>query len=251
MLKLNVISGKLLLMTGLHIGGADAGVKIGGIDNPVIKNPITKLPYIPGSSLKGKIRFLLEHYYGLASSGEVSTLKTKTTSAIDWSDKSRNEIAVLFGCLPDNRDTSVVFPTRVVFRDSNIIGATTNGLSTDSIESDIGILVDRMNSKFVEGKVEVAIDRLKGTAKGGALRQVERVPAGTVFEFEVVLRAFEEKDLSGKAEGGNNHIEIIKKGLKLLENDALGGYGSRGSGRIKLFDLKIGDTPFSLSDVTL
>ena len=60
-MKMMKVSGKILLLSGLHIGGSDAGVKIGGIDTPVIKNPLSGLPYIPGSSLKGKMRFLLEH----------------------------------------------------------------------------------------------------------------------------------------------------------------------------------------------
>lgn len=63
MIKTHKIEGKILLLSGLHIGGSDAGVKIGGIDTPIIKNPISGLPYIPGSSLKGKIRFLLEHFF--------------------------------------------------------------------------------------------------------------------------------------------------------------------------------------------
>ena len=65
MLTTNIITGKILLKSGLHIGGNKDTMQIGGIDNPVIKNPLTNMPYIPGSSLKGKMRFLLEHYYCL------------------------------------------------------------------------------------------------------------------------------------------------------------------------------------------
>jgi CRISPR-associated protein Csm3 len=52
------------LKTGMHIGGPTEAVKIGGIDNPVIRNPITQMPYIPGSSLKGRFRMALELKYG-------------------------------------------------------------------------------------------------------------------------------------------------------------------------------------------
>ena len=104
----------------------------------------------------------------------------------------------------------------------------------------------KMNSLFVEGKTEVAIDRNTGTVKqkGGGLRQVERVPAGTVFDLEIVLRVFDnnEKD---------EHLKIIKQGLKLLQNDALGGYGSRGGGRVKFFDLKVDDQALDLNDIAL
>src|SRR3990172_7560323 len=55
-----VLRGDMLCVTGLHIGGTTTGVEIGGIENPVIKDPRNDEPYIPGSSLKGKLRSLLE-----------------------------------------------------------------------------------------------------------------------------------------------------------------------------------------------
>ncbi len=245
----------------MHIGGSDAGVKIGGIDNPVIKNPVTKLPYIPGSSLKGKIRSLLEAYYGLETiktdnrthqtikTGEPSKLDTRPQVEPDWSGDN-NQIAVLFGSLPNNATTADIYPTRLIFRDSKILGAF-EGIGADAFNDDLGKLVDKMGSQFVEGKFEVAINRIKGTAMDGALRQIERVPAGTVFDFEIVIRQFTDKDQQTKDEGGYNHLNILKKGLKLLQNDALGGYGSRGSGRIKLYDLRLGDEALDLDSVTL
>ena len=56
--------------TGLHIGGSSESVEIGGIDNPVIK-VATKdsQPYIPGSSIKGKMRCLLEQIRGASTVG--------------------------------------------------------------------------------------------------------------------------------------------------------------------------------------
>ena len=59
------IDSKLTLVTGLHIGGADDGMKIGGIDSPVMKREVfcdengvvgfgnqrkSNEPYIAGSS---------------------------------------------------------------------------------------------------------------------------------------------------------------------------------------------------------
>ncbi|MDI9529531.1 MAG: type III-A CRISPR-associated RAMP protein Csm3 [Candidatus Cloacimonadota bacterium] len=238
-----IFSGKILLLSGLHIGGSDSGVKIGGIDSPVIKNPISGLPYIPGSSLKGKMRFLLEHYYQVVpSSGDISS---------PMHNGKRNEVAIVFGHMEHANLKFQSYPTRVIFRDSNITGAVENigsceGPVLTQPVLDIATAKMKMNSLFVEGKTEVAIDRNTGTVKqkGGGLRQVERVPAGTVFDLEIVLRVFDnnEKD---------EHLKIIKQGLKLLQNDALGGYGSRGGGRVKFFDLKVDDQALDLNDIAL
>jgi CRISPR-associated protein Csm3 len=241
MIKTHKIDGKILLLSGLHIGGNDAGVKIGGIDNPVIKNPISGLPYIPGSSLKGKIRFLLEHYYDVVpSDGSISQALHNGRV---------NSVAIVFGHMEHERLNNTAYPTRLIVRDSRIEGAVTSLDNLDCMHLlkemlDVKTAITNMNSLFVEGKTEVVIDRRTGTAKGGGLRQIERVPAGAIFSLEVVLRSFEDGEDA-------EHLEIIKKGLRLLENDALGGYGSRGSGRVKLFDLKIGEEPFDLDSVKL
>ena len=59
-MKILTLKGQIELLSGLHIGGGDDTMKIGGIDNQVIKQINSKEPYIPGSSLKGKMRSLLE-----------------------------------------------------------------------------------------------------------------------------------------------------------------------------------------------
>ncbi|HQF67516.1 MAG TPA: type III-A CRISPR-associated RAMP protein Csm3 [Candidatus Cloacimonadota bacterium] len=240
MIKMVTISGKIVLLSGLHIGGTDGGVKIGGIDLSVIKNPISGLPYIPGSSLKGKTRFLLEHYYDVVPhDGSVS----KPGNA-----SNPNPIAVVFGHIDKNVQT---MPTRVIYRDSNIIGAveSLDDLSEANLAARMMNVDDaklKMNSLFVEGKTEVSIDRNTGTVntKQGGPRQIERVPAGTVFDLEIVLRVFDDKEQ-------DKHLDIIKQGLKLLQNDALGGYGSRGGGRVKFFDLKVDNQALDLNGVAL
>lgn len=262
MLTHRVLTGKILLISGLHIGGSDAGVKIGGIDNPVIKNPVTHMPYIPGSSLKGKIRSLLEAYYGLEDeqfnrntqksrkTGAPSRPSTKPTRTPDWTSKY-NQVAVMFGFLPDSEIRDDLYPTRLVFRDSSIIGAIQSVNESEGVNRNIAELTEKMGSRFVEGKMEVAINRIKGTAQDGALRQIERVPAGTVFDLEIVLRSYLDDDSKHQADGGNDHLTVLLKGLKLLQNDALGGYGSRGSGRVKLFDLKLDNEELDLEKVSL
>ena len=224
MYKNFIIRGKILCKSGLHIGGGEQGIKIGGIDSPVIRNPLTDEPYIPGSSLKGKIRFLLEHAKGLVDSQDHGNIPKLRVNGRE------NEIAVLFGHLEHEKEQTL--PTRVIFRDAQVCGAYED-FTSDNIDPAKLLSVEeakiRMNSVFSEAKTEVLIDRLSGTAKRGGLRTMERVPAGTVFEFEIVLRLFKEEDEKFK--------KVLFEGLQLLENDSLGGFGSRGAGRIKFFDL--------------
>lgn len=226
MLKSTVIKGYILLKSGLHIGGSEAGIHIGGIDNPVIKNPVTNLPYIPGSSLKGKVRFLLEHFHNLVDPQGSGDIPAYTPD---------NNIAKMFGHLNHNNYPNT-YPTRVVFRDANLVGIIDNplidkqALNESKINKNINEIREKLGTDFVEAKTEVKIDRKTGTAKSGALRTIERVPAGVVFEFEVCLKEFTEED--------KDDLKILINGLKLLENDALGGSGSRGSGRIQFFGVK-------------
>ncbi|MEF3693856.1 MAG: type III-A CRISPR-associated RAMP protein Csm3 [Candidatus Cloacimonadota bacterium] len=234
MLESTIINGKIELKSGLHIGGNKDTMQIGGIDNPVVKNSLTNMPYIPGSSLKGKMRFLLEHYYDLVSDGSIPKVDQRGNAK--W---ETNKIAVIFGHLEHNKVSTK--PTRIIFTDSNVIGAFDE---QGQFVSDKEALKEKMLASFVEAKTEVAINRLTGTAQNGALRVIERVPAGVVFDFRIVLKCYDEL-------ADEEHLEIVKKGLKLLENDALGGSGSRGSGRIKFHDLTINGAPLDLSTVEL
>jgi len=59
-----LITGGIRAVTGLHIGGSPGALAIGNVDMPVIRNPVTGQPYIPGSSLKGKMRSLSEKVTG-------------------------------------------------------------------------------------------------------------------------------------------------------------------------------------------
>jgi len=97
---------------------------------------------------------------------------------------------------------------------------------------------------FTEEKMEVTIDRIKGRAKDGGLRRTERVPAGALFELQMIFKVFDTGD-GGKtdAEGLNRVLE----GLKILEQDALGGSGSRGYGRVRIQNLHLDDKPIQES----
>jgi CRISPR-associated protein Csm3 len=234
MLNINKISGKILLKSGLHIGSGQGGIKIGGVDSPVMRNPLTDEPYIPGSSLKGKMRFLLEWDAGVAKENEGNIPKY---------DENKNPfIPKLFGNMPDRGGAETGVPTMAVFRDAQVVGFI-NDFAKEEITS--AMLLNKLEARkeglsFFENKYEVNIDRIKGTVntKSGGPRQIERVVAGTVFEFEIAVRFFGEDQAK--------YLELLKRGLKLIQEDALGGSGSRGYGRIQFFDLKYGDQDWNI-----
>ncbi|MGD1823541.1 MAG: type III-A CRISPR-associated RAMP protein Csm3 [Pleomorphochaeta sp.] len=206
-MKIVKINGIIDILTGLHIGAGNAEVHIGGIDSAVIKNPIDGYPYIPGSSIKGKIRSLLELSYGICPDGKPSS--TENTD---------NIIPKVFG------DTSKTNMTRIVFRDCF--------LSKSSIEK-----IKSKNILPTEEKSENSIDRLSGTAESP--RNIERVIPGLSFDFEMNIRIF---DTDSEAD----FKELITKGLYLLEQDTLGGSGSRGYGKVKFKDLYWGTEELNL-----
>ena len=227
---MEIIKSKLQLVSGLHIGGSDDSMKIGGVDSPVIKRDIVcdengevsfsgkrKItePYIPGSSLKGKIRSLLEHYFRLIDphgDGKVVDSKSRFGNS-----KKRDLIVKLFGESAGVSDTKEIAIPRIVFRDSYITKEVRKAYLEDKVS-------------LSEEKPENVIDRKTGTTLRGGLRFIERIPSGVEFDFEVVIRSFE-----------NDDIELLKNtallGIKLLELDTLGGSGSRGYGKVKFLDI--------------
>lgn len=196
------IRGKISTLTGLAIGGSDDDVMIGGIDNSVIKTS-EGVPYIPGSSIKGKIRSLLEKRDGknICNCGNCN-------------------ICAIFGTGAGNEEAQVG-PTRVYVRDALI-----NEQSKKMMEDKEGIFKE-LELTYTESKVENTIDRKTSKAKNP--RQTERVPASTRFDFEMVFNILEEKDIE-------RFRELIV-GLRMLEDDYLGSSGSRGYGRIEFKDI--------------
>jgi CRISPR-associated protein Csm3 len=229
LLKYKKIKGKIKLITGLHIGGSKDEIRIGETDNPVIRNPINDFPYIPGSSLKGKIRSLLEWHLAvdIGNEGEPHGC---TDSACP--------ICRLFG--PHKKKT-LVGPGRVLFRDCEL---------DDNSKTELEKLKNEQGLLYVEEKYENVIDRRTGTTsqKGGGVRQMERVPAGMFFDFELDYRIFDINGDNGKTD--EDYFYYIKLGLQLLEKDALGGSGSRGYGKITFEEPKDGDgNPIDLEKI--
>jgi len=223
-----VLSGKINCVTGLHIGGSTIGIEIGGIDNPVIKDPLTEYPYIPGSSLRGKLRSLMEWSNGLieehkkhggyAAYGckELSVSRPEGAGAKKW-DAAYN-LARLFGAATD--DTTVRIqagPTRLIVRDAFPTQET-----KEKWETWLG------KGIYTEVKTENALDRLTSEANP---RPVERVPAGSDFAFEMLVDVYRDEDYG--------LFRDLFATMRLLEHSALGGSGSRGHGRVQFAELKL------------
>ena len=187
------------LLTGLHIGGSKENVEIGGIDLPVIKLATKEnQPYIPGSSLKGKMRCLLEQANGIVKHGDKGS--------------DQGVIRCLFGFTDGSRNAQ---PSRLIVRDS-MLTPTAKAILEES---------DNLDMPFTENKFENTIDRVKGIA--GNPRQIERVPAGAEFNAEFVINIWD--NLSEE----EMMLKTFKDGIALLTNDYIGGSGSRGYGQIR------------------
>jgi CRISPR-associated protein Csm3 len=92
-----------------------------------------------------------------------------------------------------------------------------------------------MEFDYSDVKWENVIDRRTGTAKGGGLRQMERVPQGAIFDFEVVYDIYD--DTLEQVQTKNilrleEHLQALADAMELLEDDYLGGQGSRGYGKV-------------------
>lgn len=213
--KIISINGTIKLLSGLHIGGGSDVMHIGGIDNPVIKHPHTNQPYIPGSSLKGKIRSLLEWQAGLVEFNQGKPFGFKQLKNVNdpVQKKAAEYIVKLFGVSGgDNLE---------------IEEAKKNGITRSSFRDAFPLdsWLQKVDGKLLtEAKSENTINRIAGTAEHP--RQTERVPAGAEFAFELQLKV-----LTGDDEKAL--CKTLLTGLKLLEMDALGGSGSRGYGRVE------------------
>ncbi len=197
------------LLTGLHVGGNKENIEIGGMDNPVIRDPLSNEPYIPGSSIKGKMRSLLEISAGIPEVGGGSQ-KNKSEEA--------NKINRAFGYANDD------LPSALIFGDAFL---------TEETKQQLKNIRDRLDAEYTELKFENVINRITG--KADHPRQTERVPKGAKFEFEIIMNIWEYDNGQTNEQELN---EMLEKGIKLLENDYLGGSGSRGYGRIKIKELE-------------
>lgn len=219
LIRIQKLEGNLELLSGLRIGASEGEIRIGGVDNQVIRHPHSGQPYIPGSSLKGKVRSLLEWRSG--------AVKPAPLEFRDINDRYPlvKPILQLFGVgggdqLTDDQARQLG-PTRLSFWDA--------ALRRDWIDR---ILAE--NQLLLEVKTENRIDRIKGVAEHP--RQAERVPSGATFDFRLSIKVL---DTDGD---GIELRRLLFQGLRLLELDSLGGSGSRGYGKVKFKDLRLDDS---------
>ncbi len=214
------VTGKIVVRSGLHIGAGKDTIEIGGIDNPVVKHPHNQEPYIPGSSLKGKLRFLFEWaFHKIRTDGQPWGIDDRFNQEFDPTDP----VLRIFGTAA-KRDRWAMGPTRLVMRDAKLDEAWRNQIVADGLP-------------LTEDKTEVMIDRIAGKAHDRVgPRQTERVPAGARFDFEFSFRLY---DTSDQGERDKECLNWTIAGLGLIEQDALGGSGSRGYGRVSFEDLEI------------
>jgi len=221
-----ILEGELHCETGLHIGAGKGSLEIGGSDNPVVKDAHGR-PYIPGSSLRGKIRSLLEQFSGAAVPSELVYVSRRKGQEvrIHQSDRPDDEICLLFGrtagrmerVTGEPLDSHNATPARLAVFDAP--------LDLDSITAPMR---ENLDDELTEVKNENAIDRITSQANP---RTLERVPAGARFRVRFIVDVLCDEDAP--------LIAQLVQGLRLLEDDALGGGGSRGSGLVHFANLKL------------
>lgn len=201
------ITGKVRVQTGMHIGGSTETMEIGGVDNPILRNPANNEPYIPGSSLKGKMRSLMEWHLGtLHPRGDVYTSKDPSCP-----------ITRVFG--HNAEKDNPVGPTRLIVRDCFL-----SNESRDAFKN---------GQDITEVKHENSINRITAMANP---RPMERVVPGVSFDLDLAYRVIDTDD-----EGSTDEVNfknVVLKALALVQRDYLGGCGSRGCGKVEFTDLK-------------
>ncbi len=206
LVKKIIITGKIIAQSGIMVGASNSAMEIGGIDKQVIRNPLTKIPYIPGSSLKGKMRSLFE-----LNNGTLST--DSKLSSFGPTHNPAHVAARLFGHIKHEQNSrKSQQPSRLIVRDA--------ALTTDSQKN-----LKKHTTLYTETKAENSIDRITSEANP---RFFERVPAGAEFDLNLVLNVF--ADEHNKEE---NYLNDLFNALKLVQDDYLGGCGSRGNGQVR------------------
>ncbi|MEM1673523.1 MAG: CRISPR-associated RAMP protein Csx7 [Candidatus Bathyarchaeia archaeon] len=191
-----IISGTIEAVTPLHIGSGKPEVEIGEVDLPVLRDPRGQ-PYIPGSSLKGRVRTEAEK---IARKIGMDVCDPPNVDSMCGSKKSRVEDFCIC-CRIFGTAGKISLASKVKFRDAYPL---------EGIER----LLERTG---------IAIDRGTETVAKGALYTIEAVPAGAKFGLEIVA-----DNLS------DDELKLLKAALKSVEDSALGGSSTRGFGKVRI-----------------
>jgi len=240
-----VVSATIKAVTGLRIGAATSGLDIGGVDQPVLRDPVTDKPYIPGSSLKGKLRSLLTKAYGKPLQ---QLVRAPVEIWIHWCENEQEYqhccICPTFGQFssgPGQKRYDFVTPTRLIVRDAKLLDelevtdeeGNIRRVRWQDVETDL---------PYTEVKMEVALDIITAASNP---RQMERVPAGALFGGDDLLlfSVFDELEQDGKKiidpERERERLRAVFLAMRLLEDDYLGASGTRGYGKIKFQNITV------------
>lgn len=228
-----IIRGKIECVTGMHIGGSKEKLEIGGLDSPVMRNPYDQFPYIPGSSLKGKMRHLLEYVTGaLGDPVEVEVDQNGEKQPKYGSVSKAPKIVRIFGIGAEHKEAANDAKEDKPLKNIGLTRLTVRDAHPDEFTKALWKDMDT-ELTYTEYKPENTIDRLTSAANP---RFIERVVAGSRFNFEMVYTVYEWSGSEGKTVGNTEEdLQNIVMGLRLLESSALGKSGSRGYGKIKFY----------------
>lgn len=214
LMKIKEVECTIKLLTGLRVGGNNDIIEIGGNDNPVVRNPLTRELYIPGSSIKGKMRMFMEWIEGkISDKGDVHSCSNPNCG-----------VCRVFGRGAKDSQIANSGPTRISIKDAYL---------TDSSR----IILNKLKEKTgvdTEWKYENNINRLSSKATP---RNSERIPAGTEFHFSLSYKIL---DMGDKGAMDEQYFEeIVLKGLKAILLEGLGGGVSRGNGQFCFTKLEV------------
>ncbi len=231
------ITGVIHCVSGVRIGGNSNVIEIGTIDNPIIRNPLTNHPYLPGSSLKGKMRSSLELSLRAGTVPSVALPLPQLETRRDRDGKPETApcacgkcvICKLFG---SGKTETTNEPSRLLFRDCPLTEESAEILATAAKNS--GVF-------FAEVKPGVRMNRATNTVAKGAFFNFERVPEGIEFKFELVIRLYGDLD---SEQARRDYRKVIAFGLRLIEKEGIGGKISAGYGKVRFGNMKWGDQAF-------
>lgn len=212
----HVVRGSIELLSGMRIGGSDDVLQIGGTDLTCIKDPATGRPYIPGSSLKGKMRSCLEGIHNKTYKPRHENDKKLEGRAPCNCADAQCPICRVFG--PHSTQSHELGPTRIIVRDAPLMG-----------------------DFALETKSSTAIDRKENKALSRSLRTEERVAAGAKFAFEIGIQSFDIDESFTYPDADNNKVngmaalkEVVEHAITLVEDTGIGAGVGKGYGQVRI-----------------
>ena len=205
--KYLVLEGTMTLKSGLHIGGNTDETKVGGCDNPIIKNKLTGEPYIPGSSLKGVMRSIEE-------SRPANKAKVSNGKPCGCGDGTCM-ICKLFGAHMNTR-TKAGLP-RLVVCDMYL---------NSDFKEQVCLEYGETMMSLIDTKTSTMIDINTNAAANGSLRNMEIVSAGTVFDCKFIIKVLDTDDES-------QLLKEVKFILNRIELQGLGSKTTSGCGQVQ------------------